>query len=534
MTAYSTPLQTASANNTLFSERLASYSNSDTELVLLSGWSMDSSIWYSLLPQLRQRCHVTLVDLPGTGRSAPGSWNPVDLLEAVLAVVPERAIYLGWSLGGGLALHIAHTQPARVEAALCLGTNPRFVASEDWSSAMPAADFASFSARVSAKDTGALPRFDWLQSGGDKQWQNRCRRLRQDTTQPAQLQASLELLARLDLRAALPQLTMPIAHLLGEQDQLVPASLASSLAELAPSQQVELVPAAGHLLPLCAEVQVLAALDELLLATGGVSKPVVASRNKVAVASSFGAAAQSYNAVATLQQQVGGELLQLAPDDSPVRLLDLGCGTGYFKAALQGRYPGADYCGLDLAEGMVRYAAATTGAEVGWLVGDAEDLPLQTRSVDLVFSSLALQWCESIASLAAELFRVLSPGGHCLIATLGPQTLHELRASWSAVDSYQHVNEFLPAEAFVGALEASGLQLQQLQTECVSLQYDTALELLRELKSLGAHNLNASRPAGMTGRQRLQAFQHAYEHYRQDGKLPATYEVQLLLLRRPL
>ena len=62
------------------------------------------------------------------------------------------------------------------------------------------------------------------------------------------------------------------------------------------------------------------------------------------------------------------------------------------------------------------------------------------------------------------------------------------------------------------------------------LHYPQLSALTHELKSLGAHNLNAGRPGGLTGRARLKALTAAYEGYRQDAGLPATYQVAQIIL----
>lgn len=171
--------------------------------------------------------------------------------------------------------------------------------------------------------------------------------------------------------------------------------------------------------------------------------------------------------------------------------------------------------------------------QASWLVADAESLPLAAGSVDLVFSSLALQWCERPALFLAELARVLRPGGLCVFSTLGPGTLAELRAAWTRVDGHRHVNRFTPAGALAQAAEPLGAVRLSLGQEIHRMQYPRALDLLRELKTLGAHNMNADRPAGLTGRRRLQSMFDAYEAFREEGGLPATYDVILGVMHRP-
>ena len=180
---------------------------------------------------------------------------------------------------------------------------------------------------------------------------------------------------------------------------------------------------------------------------------------------------------------------------------------------------------MDLAPGMVRYARARQDRDSLWLVGDAEALPLAAGSVDLVFSSLAFQWCHQPEKLFAELARVLAPRGRCFFTSLGPETLCELRSAWAAVDAHQHVNRFLPlAELEAAARLVPGMQLS-LSTRYHRMEYTRVGELLNELKTLGEHNMNRYRPAGLTSRRTLQGMLAAYEAQREGGLLPATYEV---------
>ncbi len=289
--------------------------------------------------------------------------------------------------------------------------------------------------------------------------------------------------------------------------------------------------------------------------------PYALSRRAVAV--SFERASGSYDAAAALQQQVRDELLQRLEflRLQPARVLDLGCGTGGAAIELAQRYPRTDVLAMDIAPGMLAVAAAHARAALPaaslrraarpvvrrvanlmsgaarlslrrWLslppallCGGAERLPLATGSVDVVFSSLMLQWCADLDAVFAEIRRVLRPGGVLLFTSFGPDTLAELRSAWLAVDAYNHVNAFLDMHDVGSALSRQGFAEPVLDVDRMRRDCATVGDLARELKSLGAHNVTSGRARGLTGRQRWQQMQQAYEQQRRDGRLPVTYEV---------
>jgi len=256
--------------------------------------------------------------------------------------------------------------------------------------------------------------------------------------------------------------------------------------------------------------------------------------DKRQVAASFSRAAGTYDQVAELQRNVGNNLLARLPHAACVRqLADIGCGTGYFTRALAERF-GQPVLGLDIAEGMLRYARERSPYSLGWATADAESLPLRSASQDLLFSSLALQWCPQLPLALAEAFRVLRPGGCMAFNTLVEGTLAELRDAWLAVDGFVHVNRFMPLAQLQQVLAQSGFARWHCEVEPHVLHYGQLSELTHELKALGAHNLNAGRPSGLTGRARLRALTAAYEAQRQAAGLPATYQVAQILLFKGL
>ena len=253
---------------------------------------------------------------------------------------------------------------------------------------------------------------------------------------------------------------------------------------------------------------------------------------------SFAAAVQTYDGNAFLQREISDRLFERLDyiKLQPQRVLDLGSGTGYATRKLRQRYAHADIVSLDLAPEMLRFARAQLPATPimarlfgrlpaqTWLCANAEALPLANESIDLVLSSLMLQWCDPEA-VAGEVARALRPNGLFMFTTFGPDTLKELRASFRQLDDAPHVNDFVDMHDIGDILVHAGFADPVMDQETVTLTYADLKSMLRELKGIGAHNVLPGRAQGLMGRQRWQRLQNAYETFRRDDRLPATYEV---------
>ena len=258
----------------------------------------------------------------------------------------------------------------------------------------------------------------------------------------------------------------------------------------------------------------------------------------------FDRAAASYDAHAVLQREVCDRLLERLDFMSlqPKRVLDVGCGTGYGLAHLRERYAEAELCALDLAPAMLSAARARlpqlnwTQRALGFLTphssphthtlcADMERLPLAANSVNLLWSSLAMQWAGDLDATLKGFHQVLAPGGLLIFATFGPDTLKELRTAFAAIDDAPHVNRFVDLHDIGDMLVHAGFSSPVMEMEMLTLTYADLKTLMRDLKGIGAHNAATSRKRGLLGKVAWAKLEQAYDALRLDGRLPATYEV---------
>lgn len=254
---------------------------------------------------------------------------------------------------------------------------------------------------------------------------------------------------------------------------------------------------------------------------------------------SFDRAASSYDAAAVLQKEVRGrmlgrlDLVKIAPQ----LVIDAGCGTGHASYALSQRFGSSRVVALDIALGMLQKTlAGERGLKprlrrmlglnaISPLCADIEQLPLANDCAGLVWSNLAVQWCNDLDGAFSEVSRVLEPEGLFMFSTLGPDTLKELRQAAAVDPDHVHVSRFIDMHDIGDALVRAGFTAPVLDVEHFVLTYDDVLGVMRDLKAIGAHNATAGRPRGLEGKGFLRRLTAGYEQFRQQGKLPATFEV---------
>ena len=252
--------------------------------------------------------------------------------------------------------------------------------------------------------------------------------------------------------------------------------------------------------------------------------------DKSAVKKSFNRCAGQYDDSAVLQEEVLSRLLERLDyiKAQPELIVDLGCGTGSAIKPLRKRYKKSQIVALDMADEMLAISKKKYGLfDRKWLINaDMERLPLKDNCVDLLFSSLALQWSNDLAEGFKEFKRVGRKGGLLMFTTFGVNTLHELRQSWAQVDSSPRVHQFMDMHDIGDMMLVAGLSQPVMDMEEITMQYSSFKNLLSDLKSIGATNAERGRQRGLMTAAKLKRLQQAYEQIAfADNQYSATYEI---------
>jgi len=223
------------------------------DLVLIHGWSMHSGVWHQFAELLADYFTLHLIDLPGHGQS---EWQPNGLqMDNVVAqlkqLVPEKAHFLGWSLGGLIATEFGKRFPESVEKLVLLASTPCFVQKNDWPCAMESSVFQAFATNVEGDQQQTLKRFLMLQARGAEQSKATIRQLASDMASshephPEALKQGLSLLIEHDARQQLAELTCPIQVILAERDTLVPVTVKDYFPSLNTHINIHVLNGLGH------------------------------------------------------------------------------------------------------------------------------------------------------------------------------------------------------------------------------------------------------------------------------------------------
>jgi len=248
--------------------------------------------------------------------------------------------------------------------------------------------------------------------------------------------------------------------------------------------------------------------------------------DKKAVANSFSKAATRYDQFAQLQRDIGDKLFCSLASGQVDNCLDLGCGTGYFSEKLLEEGKVHSLICFDLSAGMLQFLRNTRNPAACCVQGDMDLLPFSDNQFAAIFSNLAMQWSSDLEQLLVQLKRTLQSGGELIFSTLLAGSLQELSDAWQLVDQDPHTNTFLTLSNIETIVDKIGFTSVSVSNETITLYYPNVLEVMRDLKGIGANQVHGHKQHKLQGHSLLNKLEQGYSQYRsQAGLLPLSYQV---------
>jgi pimeloyl-ACP methyl ester carboxylesterase len=219
-------------------------------VVLLHAFPLSGAMWEPQLEALA-RFRVLVPDLRGFGGTplvAPWFVEHAvdDLYETLSSVGAEKAVLVGLSMGGYVALRAVEKSPSRVRALVLCDTRAEADANENKLKRAAAVDF------VRRRGTAAFvgPFLDDALAPmtlAEKPKTVRFLRGVAEKAAPEALMAALAALAaRADMTAALPKITVPACAIVGSHDKITPLALSEAMRSRIPGAELHVIPDAGH------------------------------------------------------------------------------------------------------------------------------------------------------------------------------------------------------------------------------------------------------------------------------------------------
>ena len=209
--------------------------------------------------------------------------------------------------------------------------------------------------------------------------------------------------------------------------------------------------------------------------------------------------------------------------------VDLGTPTDSVRRALAG----TDKIGTLIA---AEPAAAALDGRFPRLATDEETLPFAGASLDLIVSALALQWVNDLPGTLIQIRRALKPDGLLLAAMLAGDSLTELREAFASAESEieggisPRVAPFADLRELGALMQRAGFALPVVDSDRLTVRYESAFALMRDLRAMGATNVLAERRRAPLKRTTLLRMAEIYadRFADPDGRVRATFEIAWL------
>jgi NADH dehydrogenase [ubiquinone] 1 alpha subcomplex assembly factor 5 len=227
------------------------------------------------------------------------------------------------------------------------------------------------------------------------------------------------------------------------------------------------------------------------------------------------------------------------------RVLDMGARTGVLAPLIAQRKGVELLVHSDLSCAMMRAARARAcdgTADRAVVVADEEYLPFAEGSFDLVVSCLSLHWTNDLPGALIQARRALKPDGLFLVTLLGGETLIELRQALLDAELAEtggagpRISPFADLRDAAALLQRAGFALPVADSDTITVEYENALDLMRDLRGMGESNAVVERRKDFSRRSTILRAAAIYEDRfgkESTGRMPATFQMLTLTAWAP-
>lgn len=257
--------------------------------------------------------------------------------------------------------------------------------------------------------------------------------------------------------------------------------------------------------------------------------------DKELIKRNFSRYAEDYDQYCSVQDLCALKLIEKNKTDSmrsllsekagePLRILEIGCGTGNYTKLLRKRFPGTKIKALDISPAMVEIAKKKLGEEqLAFIVADAETINFKEQ-FDFISSNVTLQWIANLEKNLVKYGSLLAKDGIISFSMFGPRTFNELNSSLKEI--YGESTSISSCN-FVGKTPVKDILKRifrrvSVEEEVLKEKYDSLLELLTKIKHTGARGQGTGSKDIWT----LRSIDKVEKVYRAKfGKIVATYQI---------
>jgi malonyl-CoA O-methyltransferase len=191
-------------------------------LVLIHGWGCDQASWQPLIPELEKFFKIISIDLPGFGNALiMNDYSLENILSILIDQIPSNSWVMGWSLGGMLAIQLAHSYPQKISGVVSLAANAKFVADDDYPDAMPLQVNQDFNQSFLENPAATLKLFSGLLAQGaedERGLLKTFRRILNSKSINSNWYDALLLLSQIDNRKLISEIEQSCLHIFAEGD----------------------------------------------------------------------------------------------------------------------------------------------------------------------------------------------------------------------------------------------------------------------------------------------------------------------------